>query len=158
MSKWGALLSVYLLLRLSCAAVYQFLSSALQQGMQISTWRFSQSWAADFWEDPYSLRKSNCLLPLSGSSKLKVARNETLFPKMWWFFFWSNYHWSYADKGQQKLCVVFWMKYCTRVGLKIGTQTKKSSKKHPCFSLQTAKSAVNWCFVAVFSYWYWVHL
>ena len=93
----------------------------------------------------------------SASARFKVAQNGTLFPKMWWFFC-SNHHLSYADNGQKKMMWGIWMKYCTRVGSKIGTQTKKSPKKHPCFSLQTAKSAMNWCFVAVFTYWYWVHL
>ena len=56
---------------------------------------------------------------------IKVAQNKILFPKMWWFFFCSNHHLSYADNGQQKIMWGIWMKYCTRVGSKMGTQTKK---------------------------------
>ena len=88
----------------------------------------------------------------------KGSSERNTFPENVVIFFCSNHHLSYADNRQQKLMWGIWMKYCTRVGSKIGTQTKKSPKKHPCFSLQTAKSAMNWCFVAVFSYWYWVHL
>ena len=94
----------------------------------------------------------------SVAHKFKVAQNETLFPKMWWFFLLKSSFYHMLITGSKKNMWGICTKYCTRVGSKIGTQTKKSSKKHPCFSLQTAKSVMNWCFVTVFSYWYWVHL
>ena len=74
-----------------------------------------------------------------GGSCLKVAQNETLFPKMWWFFC-SNHHLSYADKGQQKVMWGIWMKYCTRVGSKIGTQAKKSPKNILVFLFKWLKA------------------
>ena len=49
------------------------------------------------------------------------------------------YH-NYSDNGQQKLMWGIWMKYCTRVGSKMGTQTKKLPKKRPCFSLLWIKA------------------
>ena len=43
-----------------------------------------------------------------------------------------------------------WMKYCTRVGSKLGTQTKKIAEKTSLFFSSLAKSAMNGCLVAVF--------
>ena len=40
-----------------------------------------------------------------------------------------------------------WMKYCTRVGSKMGTQ---ASRITPLFCSSLAKSAMNGCLVAVF--------
>ena len=47
------------------------------------------------------------------------------FPENVVIFFCSNHHLSYADNGQQKIMWGIWMKDCTRVGSKMGTQTKK---------------------------------
>ena len=51
-----------------------------------------------------------------------------------------NHHLSYADNRQQKIMWGIWMNYCTRVGSKMGTQTKKIAEKHPCFSLLWLKA------------------
>ena len=59
---------------------------------------------------------------------------------MWWFFFCSNHHLSYADNGQQKIMWGIWMKYCTRVESKIGTQTKKSPKNILVFLFKRLKA------------------
>ena len=64
--------------------------------------------------------------------------------------FCSNHHLSYADNGQQNIMWGIWMKYCTRVGTKMGTQTKKYPKKTSLFFSSLAKSAMYRWLVAVF--------
>ena len=57
--------------------------------------------------------------------KSKVARKYKYFSRKCGDFFCSNHHLPYADNGQSKIMWGIWMKYCTRVGSKMGTQTKK---------------------------------
>ena len=89
--------------------------------------------------DPKKSTKMTILF-LPGLGRLKVAQNETLFPENVVIFFCSNYHLSYADNGQQKIMWGIWMKYCTRVGSKIGTQTKNRRKTILVFLFKRLKA------------------
>ena len=67
-----------------------------------------------------SFRSRSLLFPKSnlGSSELNTFPGNVVI-------FCSNHYLSYADNGQQKIMWGIWMKHCTRVGSKMGTQTKK---------------------------------
>ena len=81
---------------------------------------------------------------LWGSSELNT------FPEKVVIFFCSNHHLSYADNGQQKIMWGIWMKYCTREGVENGHSNEKIAEKTSLFFSSLAKSAMNWCLVAVF--------
>ena len=59
--------------------------------------------------------------------------------------------------GSKKLCGVFGWNIALEWGQKWALKRKNSRKNTLVFS-SLAKSAMNWCLVAVFSHWYWVHL
>ena len=76
--------------------------------------------------------KSKGVLP--PSSELNTFRENVVI------FFCSNHHLSYADNGQQNIMCDIWIKYCTGVGSKMGTQTKKIAEKTSLFFLLWLKA------------------
>ena len=59
--------------------------------------------------------------------------------------------------GNNKLSGVFGWNIALEWGRKWALK-RKNSRKNILVFYSLAKSAMNWCLVAVFSHWYWVHL